>query len=53
MQTTKKQGAAAEKKPLLTNRQKSHLGDFACVLPALALLAVFTYLPSCKRFQVS
>ena len=53
MQTTKKQGAAAEKKPLLTNRQKSHLGDFACVLPALALLAVFTYYPICKLFQIS
>ena len=44
---------AKQKKPLLTQRQKSKFIDFLFVLPALALLAVFTYYPVAKLFQIS
>ena len=41
------------KKPLLTQRQKSKFIDFLFVLPALVLLAVFTYYPVAKLVQIS
>ena len=47
------EATAKQKKPLLTQRQKSKFIDFLFVLPALALLAVFTYYPVAKLFQIS
>ncbi len=43
----------AEKKPLLNPRTTSAIKDFVCVLPALILIAVFTYYPICKLVQIS
>ena len=37
----------------LSNRTKSKIGDFMFVVPAIILLAVFTYYPICKLFQIS
>ncbi len=51
--TTLETKAAAGKKPWLTNRRKAKIVDFLFVLPALLLLAVFTYYPVCKLFQIS
>lgn len=42
-----------EKKGFLNRKTMSALKDFACVLPAIILLAVFTYYPICKLFQIS
>lgn len=42
-----------DKKPMLNPRTKSHLVDFLFVLPALLLLAVFTYYPIAKLVQLS
>lgn len=42
-----------EKKPLLTARTKSKIVDFLFVVPALALLALFTYYPVAKLVQIS
>ena len=53
MEQTKAEAVKSTKKPLLSRRQRNRLGDFLCVLPALALLAVFTYYPICKLFQIS
>lgn len=44
---------APEKKPLMTARTKSKIVDFLFVLPALALLALFTYYPVAKLVQIS
>ena len=52
-ETKKAPAETAARKPLLSTRTKSHLGDFMCVLPALVLLAVFTYYPIAKLFQIS
>lgn len=41
------------KKKRLSNRTKSHIQDFLFVLPALILLAVFTYYPIAKLVQIS
>ena len=41
------------KKAILTRRNGSKLVDFLFVLPALALLAVFTYYPVAKLVQIS
>ena len=41
------------KKTILTRRNGSKLVDFLFVLPALALLAVFTYYPVAKLVQIS
>ena len=41
------------KKPLFTNRNRAKLIDFCMVLPALILLAVFTYYPVAKLVQIS
>ena len=53
MEQTKAEAVKSTKKPLLSRRARTHIGDFLCVLPALALLAVFTYFPICKLFQIS
>ena len=45
--------ANVPKKTLLSHKRKSHLIDFLFVLPALALLAVFTYYPIAKLVQIS
>lgn len=42
-----------EKKPLLTNRTRGKMADFCMVLPALILLAIFTYYPVAKLVQIS
>lgn len=42
-----------EKKSLLSNRKRGKLIDFCMVLPALILLAVFTYYPVAKLVQIS
>lgn len=42
-----------EKKPLIKPRTMSALKDFACVVPALIFLAVFTYYPIAKLLQIS
>ena len=42
-----------EHKKGISNRTKSRIGDFLFVLPALVLLAVFTYYPICKLVQIS
>ncbi len=47
------QAGAPEKKPLMTARTKSKIIDFLFVLPALALLALFTYYPVAKLVQIS
>lgn len=44
---------APEKKPLFTARTKSKIVDFLFVVPALALLALFTYYPVAKLVQIS
>ena len=43
----------ADKKPLLTQRTLTKLGDFMFVVPALVLLAVFTYYPIIKLVEIS
>lgn len=43
----------SEKKRGLSNRKKSRIQEFLFVLPALILLAVFTYYPIAKLFQIS
>lgn len=45
--------SAPKKKPFLTQRQKSKFIDFLFVVPALALLALFTYYPVAKLVQIS
>ncbi|MBE7003580.1 MAG: sugar ABC transporter permease [Ruminococcaceae bacterium] len=40
-------------KTFLSRRTRSKIVDFLFVLPALVLLAVFTYYPICKLFQIS
>lgn len=54
-QTVNPAGAAAPpaEKKFLTHKRKSRLIDFLFVVPALVLLAVFTYYPICKLFQIS
>lgn len=47
------QAGAPGKKPLVTARTKSKIIDFLFVLPALALLALFTYYPVAKLVQIS
>lgn len=42
-----------EKKGFLKPRIISALKDFACVVPAIVLLAVFTYYPICKLVQIT
>ena len=42
-----------EKKPFMKPRTVSAVKDFVCVLPALIFLAIFTYYPICKLFQIS
>lgn len=42
-----------EKKPFMKPRTVSAVKDFACVLPALIFLAIFTYYPICKLIQIS
>ena len=42
-----------EKKRVFNSKTIAALKDFACVVPAIALLAVFTYYPICKLFQLS
>lgn len=42
-----------EKKPLIKSRTMSAIKDFACVLPAMIFLVVFTYYPICKLVQIS
>ena len=41
------------KKTLMSSRTRSKFVDFLFVLPALALLAVFTYYPVAKLVQIS
>jgi len=54
-QTVHPTGAAPppEEKKFLTRKQRAKLIDFLLVVPALILLAVFTYYPICKLFQIS
>lgn len=47
------QAPAGQKKPRITQRQKAKFVDFLFVLPALVLLAVFTYYPVAKLVQIS
>ena len=47
------QAPAGQKKPRLTQRQKAKFVDFLFVVPALVLLAVFTYYPVAKLVQIS
>ena len=47
------QAGAPGKEPLFTARTKSKIIDFLFVLPALALLALFTYYPVAKLVQIS
>jgi multiple sugar transport system permease protein/sn-glycerol 3-phosphate transport system permease protein len=42
-----------EKKPLISNRTRGKMADFCMVLPALILLAIFTYYPVAKLVQIS
>lgn len=42
-----------EKKTLLKPRTVSAIKDFACVVPALIFLVIFTYYPICKLVQIS
>lgn len=42
-----------EKKPFISAKKMSALKDFVCVVPALILLAIFTYYPICKLVQIS
>ncbi len=42
-----------EKKPLINTKTVSELKDFCSVVPALILLAIFTYYPICKLVQIS
>ncbi len=42
-----------EKKPFITKKTISALKDFVCVVPALILLAIFTYYPICKLVQIT
>lgn len=42
-----------EKKPLIKPRTMSALKDFACVVPALIFLVIFTYYPIGKLLQIS
>lgn len=42
-----------ERQPLLSARKKTRLTEFLFVLPALILLAVFTYYPVAKLVQIS
>lgn len=42
-----------EKKNLLKPRTVSAIKDFACVVPALIFLVIFTYYPICKLVQIS
>lgn len=44
---------APDKKPLLSHRNGEKLVDFLMVLPALILLAIFTYYPVAKLVQIS
>ena len=44
---------APAKKPLMTRRNGEKLIDFALVVPALVLLALFTYYPVAKLVQIS
>lgn len=56
MSETKTQANALQtppKKTIFTRRNGSKLVDFLMVLPALALLAVFTYYPVAKLVQIS
>ena len=46
-------GVGKPKKHHLSNRTKSHIGDLMFVLPAIILLAVFTYYPIMKLVQIS
>ncbi|WP_102049735.1 carbohydrate ABC transporter permease [Pygmaiobacter massiliensis] len=45
--------SSPKKKRGLSARTRSKIGDFMFVVPALVLLAVFTYYPICKLFQIS
>ena len=47
------QAPAGQKKPRITQRQKAKFVDFLFVVPALVLLAVFTYYPVAKLVQIS
>lgn len=40
-------------KKKINRKTISSLKDFACVLPALIFLTIFTYYPICKLFQIS
>ena len=42
-----------EKKTFINKKTVSALKDFICVVPALILLAIFTYYPICKLVQIS
>ncbi len=53
MQNTSLADTSATKKKGLSHKTKSHLVDFMFVVPALLLLAVFTYYPICKLVQIS
>lgn len=52
-ETNLEAAAPEQKKPFFTARRKAKLVDFLMVVPALILLAVFTYYPICKLFQIS
>ena len=43
----------ADKKPFFSQRTLSKIVDFLFVVPALVLLAVFTYYPIVKLVQIS
>lgn len=51
--TIENTGASSPKAPWLTRRRKAKFVDFLFVVPALILLAVFTYFPVAKLFQIS
>lgn len=52
-QLSEMEGRQLEKKPLLKPRTISELKDFACVVPALIFLGIFTYYPICRLIQIS
>ncbi len=52
-ETNLEAAAPEQKKPFFTARRKAKIVDFLMVVPALILLAVFTYYPICKLFQIS
>ncbi len=52
-ETTLEASAPVQKKPFFTARRKAKMVDFLMVVPALVLLAIFTYYPLAKLFQIS